>query len=270
MDIQPIGILDSGVGGLTVWKEIVAALPHESTVYIGDSFNAPYGTKTQAEIIQLAKHMIRFLKEKQVKLIVVACNTITVSGIDRLREAFPDIPVVGTVPVVKMAAALTKKKKIGLLATGATGNSAYNQKLIKDFAADCEVVVVGTNILVPLIENNKKEELKKILPEILKPFREVGVDVVVLGCTHFPLIRKDIEVFLGEGVSVIDSGGAIARQVRRILTSNNALNSGEKISHQLFTTGKIRPFEHVVELLHSYKDNITVKQWQNDRDTMSV
>src|SRR5581483_3028427 len=125
MDTRPIGVLDSGVGGLTVWKEIRSHLPHESTVYIGDSLNAPYGKRTPEDIRLLTAKLIQFLLQKNVKLIVIACNTITVNGIDIIRQQFPQIPIVGTVPVIKLAAAKTKNKKIGVLVTKATKKSSY-------------------------------------------------------------------------------------------------------------------------------------------------
>ena len=261
MNIQPIGVLDSGVGGLTVLAEIHKQLPHESTVYIGDSKNAPYGKRTPENIRALAQELIKFLLKKDAKLIVIACNTITVNGIDALREAFPQIPIVGTVPVIKKAAAITKKKKIGLLVTQATAKSEYNQKLINEFAPDCEVIIVGTNKLVPLIENEQHRTLSNVLSKELMSFKDANVDVVILGSTHFPILREQIQDVLGKEVLVLDSGGAIARQVTRILTANNQLSLSHPSSHELYTTGSEQRFMKISHklLFQSAKRNIKIK-----------
>lgn len=247
MHKQPIGVLDSGVGGLTVLAEIRKQLPYESTVYIGDSRNAPYGKRSPEEIRLLASKMIQFLLSRKAKLIVIACNTITVNGIDILRAQFPNIPIVGTVPVVKTAAETTKNKKIGLLVTEATAKSSYNKALIDTFASDCEVTIVGTNKLVPLIEAEKNKELPKVIASELRIFKEKGVDVVVLGSTHFPILRPFLQEFLGENVALLDSGGAVARQVGRILTNNKIRGTNTTSVHEVYTTGKTEPFAKVAE-----------------------
>ncbi len=255
MDNQPIGVLDSGVGGLTVLSEIRKELPEESTIYIGDSHNAPYGKRTPENILFLSEKLIQFLLDKNAKIIVIACNTITVNGIEKLREVFPKVPIVGTVPVVKMAAAVTKNKKIGLLVTEATAKSAYNQNLITTFANDCDVTIVGTNKLVPLIEAENNKVLPKVIEEELAPFKEKGVDTVILGSTHFPILRSMIQDFLGPKVVVLDSGGAVARQVRRILTNNNILSDDIHPTHELYTTGNVAPFSQIAKKI--LKDKFT-------------
>lgn len=247
MNKQPIGVLDSGVGGLTVLAEIRKQLPFESTLYIGDSLNAPYGKRSPEEIRLLASKMIQFLISRKAKLIVIACNTITVNGIDILRQKFPNIPIVGTVPVVKTAAEKTKNKKIGILVTEATAKSSYNKALIDKFASFCDVAIVGTNKLVPLIEAEKNKELPKVIASELAVFKEKGVDVVVLGSTHFPILRRQITNFLGSEVKLLDSGGAVARQVGRILMNNKILSTKNKAVHGIFTTGKIEPFTQVAK-----------------------
>lgn len=249
MDTRPIGVLDSGVGGLTVLKEIMTELPQESVVYIGDSKNAPYGKRTPENIQELAGRLIQFLHKKDVKLIVVACNTITVNGIEKLRQAFPQTPIIGTVPVIKTAATLTRKKKIGVLATETTAKSSYNNRLIQEFAADCVVTTVGTNKLVPLIETENTKLLPSVVKAELQPFKKAGIDVLVLGCTHFPILREQIAKALGKEVLILDSGGAIARQVRRILTNNNELSASSKVQRILYTTGSQKPFAKIAKLI---------------------
>ncbi len=249
MDNRPIGILDSGVGGLTVWKEILLKLPDEATIYIGDSKNAPYGDKTPEEIFQLAKKLITFLLKKDVKLIVIACNVITTTSLERLRNEFKGIPLVGTVPVVKKAAEKTKKGAIGILSTNGTAKSLYQKHLIEQFASGLQVVSIGTNTLVPLVEKGifAKEKVAKVLQQVVKPFQKAGVDVVALGCTHFPFLKKDLQEALGKDVLLLDSGAAIARQVGRILEKNKWLAGKKQPQHIIFTTGEVSLWQEIIK-----------------------
>lgn len=246
---QPIGVLDSGVGGLTIWKEIVALLPRESTLYIADSKNCPYGVKSPEKIFQLSKKLVKFLLDKNCKLIVIACNTITVTCIDRLRSEFRGIPIVGTVPVVKTAAEKSRSKRIGIFSTPVTANSQYQRDLINKFARECEVTSEGSYELVSFIEkgNMDKVELEKILKRELQVFLESYVDVLVLGCSHFPLVKKHIQKILGPRIQVLDSGGAVARQVKRILLANNKLSTEKKPTHEFNSTGDSEKFLEMVK-----------------------
>src|SRR5258708_19285848 len=225
MNNNPIGILDSGIGGLTVLASVVQQLPHESVVYIGDSRNTPYGVRSAEEIYHLSKRLIEFLLKKQVKLIVIGCNTITVSCLDRLHSDYPNIPLVGTVPVIKTAAAISQKKRIGILSTTRTAQSDYQKHLIEEFANDCTVFNHGTDELVPLIEKGKaeSEEMTTVLQKVLEPFQEEDIDALALGCTHFPFLEEQMRRILDPKVQLLDSGSAIARQVRRVLEHNNCL-----------------------------------------------
>lgn len=255
MHNNPIGILDSGVGGLTVWKEIQAHLPHESTVYIGDSAKCPYGSKKPDQIYELASKLVTFLVQKKVKLIVVACNTITVTCLDRLRRDFPEIPIAGTVPVIKTAAQRSKNKKIGILSTTTTAKSEYQKQLIKQFAGDCEVVNIGTDELVPLVEQqvtSDKKQVDRVLRRVLEPFQKAEIDVFALGCTHFPFVKSSIQEILGSEVLILDSGAAIARQVERVLIANEALTKKKTPEYRFFTTGeRIQSPLLEVKLVHS-------------------
>lgn len=249
MDKRPIGVLDSGVGGLTVWHEIQKLLPQESTLYIGDSKHAPYGDRTPDEIFQLARRLIRYLLKKDAKLIIIACNVITTTSLDRVRSEFKGVPLIGTVPVVKKAAEKTRKKKIGILSTNGTARSLYQKHLIEQFARGVEVVNVGNNTLVPLIEQGELEglQLKGILKRSLAPFLEKNVDVVALGCTHFPFLRKSIQEILGKDILLLDSGAAIARQVERILVKNKMKTNGKYPVHSVFTTGEKEIVESIMQ-----------------------
>jgi glutamate racemase len=242
MNNNPIGILDSGLGGLTILKAITKELPHESIVYAGDSANTPYGSKSESEMYLRAKQIVEFLLSKNVKIIVIACNTITVNNVHRLREEYPHLPIIGTVPVVKTAASVTKNKRIGILSTTSTAQSDYQKKLIEDFASDCIVFNQGTDELVPLIEKGEQdgEEMKRVLKKTLSTFQKEGIDTLVLGCTHFPFVEKQMGDILGSQVKLLDSGGAIARQVKRILTENNSLAEETEPFLHVFTTGNIQ------------------------------
>lgn len=244
MNNQPIGILDSGVGGFSIWREIVKELPNESTIYLADSINCPYGNKREEEIYFLARRLVSFLIEKKVKVIVLACNTITVSCIDKLRAEFKSLPFVGLVPAVKTAGEITRSKRIGILSTPITAESDYQKQLIDRFAKDCLVINIGTEELVPYIErgNTDSKNLKKTMKKILNEFIVKDADVIALGCSHFPFLKEQMQKILGRSILVIDSGVAIARQVRRVLTNNKTLSPSSSSSDVFYTTGNVKEF----------------------------
>lgn len=236
---KPIGILDSGLGGLTIWKEIVALLPHESTIYIADSQYAPYGMLSSEEIYKLSKRLIDFLIAKEAKVIVIACNTITVSCLDRLRTDYPGMAIIGTVPVVKTAAEVTQNNRIGVLSTTYTANSSYQKNLIEKFAGNCLFFNHGTDALVSFVERGELsgDKLEQTLSEVLLQFKQEKIDTLALGCTHFPFLRKQMQKILGEKVTILDSGPAIARQVKRVLENKKSETKTESHTYSFFTTG---------------------------------
>lgn len=239
MNNRPIGIVDSGVGGLSIWEKIAANLPVESTIYLADSKNIPYGNKSQEQIYELAHRMLKFLLKKDVKIIILACNTVTVSCLDKLRQDFPQVPIIGTVPVVKTAVEKTRNKIIGILSTESTAKSEYQKNLISSFADGCEVINLGTNQLVPFVEKGEVwgEKISEVLVRELKEFKARGVDVIALGCTHFPFLKKAIGEIMGDKVVILDSGDAIARQTKRVLEKTNNLASRQKPFYSFYTTG---------------------------------
>jgi len=261
MDDRPIGVFDSGIGGLTILREIIRELPLESFIYVGDSFQTPYSCQTPKEIYQFSKCIVNYLLKKDVKLIVIACNTITVSCIKKLREDYPHIPIVGTVPVVKKAAEVTKNKRIGILSSTRTAKSEEQKQLIKKFADGCQVFNYGTDELVPLIEQGivTGKEIDETLRKVLAIFKENDIDTLALGCTHFPFLRKQIQTILGPHMQVLDSGSAIARQVRKILQNNNALSTIKKPSLEFYTTGKKLHMENIVRKIVKAEE-ITIVQ----------
>ncbi len=265
MNNQPIGILDSGVGGLSIWRKIVKELPNESTIYLADSLNCPYGERTPEEIYVLAKRLVKFLIAKKVKLIVLACNTVTVFCIDKLRVDFPDIQIVGTVPAVKTAVEQTKNHRIGILSTESTAKSNYQKNLINKFAKDCFVINKGDSELVPYIEKGdiKSGSVKKILRNALGEFIAKDVDTIALGCSHFPFLREEIGKIVGSKVKILDSGNAIARQARRVLTNNNSLSLSKNTLHEFYTTGNAEEFVKVSKKLVGNKLGELIKSIQS-------
>jgi glutamate racemase len=247
----PIGVIDSGVGGLSIWSELVKLLPRESTIYIGDSKNCPYGTKTDEEIYNLASKMVKFLVGQHAKIIVIACNTISVVALDRLRAAFSDVEFVGTVPAIKTASSLTKNQKIGVLATQSTAQSRYLSQLITEFANHHRVIVVGSQKLVPYVEQGivEGEGLQKILLEELALFQKEDIDTLVLGCSHFPFLRNAIEKTF-DFKNIIDSGEAIASQVSNVLESHNlGASPSMPAEHTFYTTSDPEAFEETTTAL---------------------
>lgn len=256
----PIGILDSGSGGLSVLLSIQNLLPHESVIYVGDHHYIPYGNRTSDFVNTRVHKIMAFFIEKKVKLIVVACNTATVSGIDYYRSLFPDIPIVGVVPVIKTAAAMTKTKKFIVLSTAFTANSRYQKQLIRKFAPVCDVVNVGSSRLVSLIEEYGTEapEVKKELQTLLKNFDPTKHDVIVLGCTHYPFLTSQIRAIVGVGAHIVDSGDAVARQVQRILEHRKeASGPNHTAAEHFFTTGDAKKVSVITSHLLGHDVNVS-------------
>ncbi len=238
MNSYPIGIIDSGVGGLSILREVRELCPFESMLYLCDQKNVPYGSRNPSEIFHLARKMIIYLIKREVKLIIIACNVISVTSLGKLRKEFKDVTFIGTVPVIKVAALKTKVGRIGVLSTLTTAKSSYNKELIKKFAQDKKVVVVGTDKLVPFIEKGEVsgKRLRKILELELYPFIEMEIDTLTLACTHFPFISEEISNILGKKVLILDSSVAVARNTALILGGRkNKLD--EKPIYEYITSG---------------------------------
>lgn len=234
----PIGILDSGLGGLTIWRELHTLLPHESMVYIGDHAYLPYGNRRRQEVRSRVKLLITFLRKKGAKCIVIACNTATVSGIDRYRRWFPRLPIIGVVPVIKTAVAITKTKHIAVFSTPNTAGSPYQKRLIAMFAGDCTVENIGIPDLATSIERgDTNEALEKILRNALDTLALRTVDVIVLGCTHYPLIAPLIARVVGGNIPIIDSAAAVGRHVKRIMDQEQLRSRSGTPYTEFYTTG---------------------------------
>lgn len=226
---SPIGFFDSGVGGTSIWKEMIALLPNENTIYFADSANAPYGKKSKNEIIALSEKNTEFLVKKGCKLIVVACNTATTNAITHLRNKYA-IPFIGIEPAIKPAALQTHTNTIGILATQGTLSSELFAKTSSKFASHVRVIEKVGEGLVELIENGEINSKKviELLTIYLLPMKEKQMDYLILGCTHYPYIIPSIKKILGSEVHIIDSGYAVSKQIKKVLTKNKLLNTSTK------------------------------------------
>ncbi|MCK0114850.1 glutamate racemase [Gelidibacter sp. F63206] len=241
MSTQPIGIFDSGIGGTSIFKEIKALLPHEHTIYLADSFNAPYGNKTKQEIIDLSIKNTELLIKKNCKLVVVACNTATTNAITTLRESY-NIPFIGIEPAIKPAALSTQTKAIGILATKGTLSSELFHKTTDLYSNGIKVIEQVGEGIVALIEAGRtnSEEMKSLLKTYLKPMLEADIDYLVLGCTHYPYLLPLLLDMLPNHVKIIDSGQAVARQTKAVLEQHQLLNTVSiHGNNQFYTNGNI-------------------------------
>lgn len=215
---KPIGVFDSGIGGLTVVRELMRYLPHESIVYFGDTARVPYGGKS-AEIIQkFADQIVRFLISKDVELIVIACNTASAIALDWLKNQYP-IPIVGVIKAgAKMAVKSTSNNRVGIIGTRATIRSRAYITAINKLHPGIKVYSKSCPLLVPLVEESSESTVVQlILTQYLTDFKKKNIDTLILGCTHYPLIKNNIQTVIGEDVKLIDSASAVAYEVRSIL-----------------------------------------------------
>lgn len=226
---DPIGIFDSGLGGLTVYKAVKKRLPSENIIYFGDTANVPYGSKNADTIIKYASDIADFLKTQKVKMIIVACNTASAIALGALRKKL-DIPVIGVIEDGALCAVnATKKNKVAVLATVTTVRSGAYRRELKKKNKKVSVLEKACPLFVPLIEegyvNNSvsKEVIKHYLGEVKKS----GADAVLLGCTHYPIIKGEIEAFLGHGAEVVDPAGAVAESAARALEKKSLLSPGK-------------------------------------------
>lgn len=246
---SPIGIFDSGIGGTSIWKEINTLLPYENSIYLSDSKYAPYGEKSKEEIIQLSIKNTEFLLNKNVKIIVVACNTATTNAISYLRSNYT-IPFIGIEPAIKPASLNTKSKKIGILATKGTLNSDLFAKTSSVYKEDITIIEQIGEGLVKLIEKGKIEsnEMFTLLTKYLQPMIKNDIDYLVLGCTHYPYLIPQIKKIVGDDVTIIDSGTAVAKQTKNILQKHRLLNRIQKeTSNHFFTNGNIDTLKKVLQ-----------------------
>ncbi|MDM1707926.1 glutamate racemase [Thiopseudomonas alkaliphila] len=248
----PIGIFDSGVGGLSVLTEVQALLPNERLIYIADSHYLPYGDKPNALVIERSVKLTEYLLAQQAKAVIVACNTATAAAAGYLRECWPELPIIGLEPAVKPAASYSKQGKIGVLATQGTLSSQRFASLLERYAAALEVVSQPCIGLADQIERGllSTSETRALLERYLQPIQQAGCDALVLGCTHYPFIKPLLEELLDDSIKVFDTGPAIARQLRTVLFQRGLL-ADQSSTHlpAFYTTGWPAQFEQVLHLL---------------------
>jgi glutamate racemase len=234
-----IGVFDSGVGGLSILDEALRQLPQHDYIYLADSANAPYGEKSSDWIAARSLTLCNYLASKRCDAIVVACNTATAEAIKQIREVL-SIPIIGVEPGIKPAAMQSQNNIVGVLATEATLKSDKFNALLNTLPNDCRFIKQAGAGLVPLIEsgNADGEETLELLAKHLEPIQDAGADTLVLGCTHYPFLRKAIRKLLGESITLIDTSDAVVRQVKRQLESLQKENNEKEFGSVLFLSSK--------------------------------
>jgi len=246
---NPIGFFDSGIGGTSIWKEVTTLLPNESTIYLSDSKNAPYGEKSKEKIIELSIKNTEFLLNLNCKLIVVACNTATTNTISILREKY-SVPFIGIEPAIKAAGLITKTKRIGILATKGTLSSELFEKTSGRIDSDISIVEKVGEGLVKLIEKGEinTPKMKSLLEQYLIPMTRENIDALVLGCTHYPYLIEKIKEVIGEKIQIIDSGLAVAKQTKNILQQFDLLQKNQlNVSHIFYSNKNISTLKNFVK-----------------------
>lgn len=244
---KPIGIFDSGLGGLTVVKAVLEHMPDENIIYLGDSLNVPYGEKTSGQITEFVFRNTEFLLKHGVKAVAIACNTADATSRGKLMQCY-SLPIIGVIsPASHKAAELTKNKKVGVIATSTAVNSGAYERTIKSYLSDCEVFSVAAPKLVPLVEAGKihKEDTEMIqaLEEYLMPLKRKGIDTLVLGCTHYPLVYDLVKDMLPD-INIVSSGTSSLGSLREKLRNEGLLNtSGKKGEARFYVTGDVSYFE---------------------------
>lgn len=220
-----LGIFDSGLGGLTVAKEVLKTSPNQKIIYFGDTARVPYGNKSERIVTEYAFSNTEFLISKGAKIIIVACNTVSALSLDKLKNNF-NLPIFGVIePAISEAVIKTKNNKIGVIGTKATIKSGIYQKKVKENNSKMKVFSVATPLLVHLVEENwaDKEETEEIIKRYLKPLKKDGIDTLILGCTHYPFLKELISDIMGPDITLIDSGEETAKEFKKLAKEMNFL-----------------------------------------------
>ena len=245
----PIGVFDSGLGGLTVVKEFMRQLPQEDIVYLGDTARVPYGVKSRETIIRFSRENVQVLLKSHVKMIVVACNSSSSYALHDLRQQF-DLPIVGVIgPGARGAMKATKNLRVGVIATPATINSGQYEKEIQAGNPKIKVFSQACPLFVPLVEEGwlSKTVTFDIAQEYLKPLKDAGIDTLILGCTHYPLLREVLQTVMGSDVTLIDSAKEVALEVKEILNQKELNQKAKRRpAYQFFTTDRPQQFEKMM------------------------
>ncbi len=263
----PIGVFDSGVGGLSVWREIVRLLPGVDTIYVADQAHIPYGPRPLAEVRRYAEGITRFLLDQGARLIVIACNTASGAALHTLRSRFPDVPFVGMEPAVKPAAERTHTGIVGVIATPATFQGELFRSLVARFASQVDVRTQICPGLVAAVEAEALDtpETVALLRRCLSPLLTAGIDQLVLGCTHYPFLAPTIQQITGPRVDLVDPAPAVARQVRRLLSRHHWLDeSRREAEHRFYSTGDAAKLRRAARSLVGYEGRVNSAVWDGD------
>jgi glutamate racemase len=270
---QPIAVLDSGVGGLSVLREIRRELNHENLLYLADQAHIPYGSRALSEIRRLTVVITQFLLACDAKSVVLACNTAYAAALYHLRVAFPSVPFVGMEPAVKPAAEITQSRVIGVIATPATFSGEMFSSLVGKYAKGTTVLAQVCPGLVQQVEAGDLEgpQTTALLHSYLRPLISAGMDTLVLGCTHYPFLASVIRQIVGSGVDIIDPSPAVARQVRRVLEEREWLNgSAATGSLTCFTTGDPVALGQLACRLIGDTGPVVALRWNSDRTALAI
>lgn len=260
----PIGVFDSGVGGLTVVREMIRHLPNENIIYFGDTARVPYGSKSQNTIIRFSEQIIRFLKMKQVKAIVIACNTASALALEAVRDEF-DVPILGVViPGARAAVEATQNLKVGVVGTDATVQSGMYTKIVHGMNPDIQVIEKACPLFVPLVEEGFKEHqvTLEIIDHYLDSMKNTEIDTMILGCTHYPLLRSKIRAYLGERIQIVNPAYETAMDIKSLLKEQNMENDGDVDPHSRYeffvsdAAEKFRGFANTVMPFDISKTNV--------------
>jgi len=265
--ISPIGIFDSGVGGLSVLRAIRAQMREESVLYFGDQGHIPYGPRRMEQIRDFSEAITNFLLERDAKLIIVACNTASAAALKYLRGKFPNVQFVGMEPAVKPAAETTQTGKVGVLATPATFQGALYASVVERFANGVELFQNTCNGLVQQIEhgNLNGNETRRILEDALHPMLENNIDTVVLGCTHYPFVIPLVQEIVGDKVRVIDPAPAVAKQALRLLEAGGVKSdSNERGEVRFYTSGDPNELRSMLPMLLGEGGEVERVEWVDD------
>lgn len=248
---SPVGLFDSGLGGLSVLREVRRLLPMESLIYVADSAHVPYGEQTPEFIVERSLTITDFLLQQGIKVLVVACNTATAAAIGELRSHYPQLPIVGMEPAVKPATAATRSGIVGVLATTGTLKSARFAALLDRFAGSVRVITQPCVGLVELIEAGRldDEETRGLLRQYVEPLLAQGCDTLILGCTHYPFIRPLLESIVPPSVAIIDTGAAVARRLQGLLAQSSLLASGSSRPATFYSSGNAAAFHAALPVL---------------------
>ncbi|MDZ5470764.1 glutamate racemase (plasmid) [Bacillus sp. 31A1R] len=267
---QPIGVIDSGVGGLTVAREIMRQLPNEQIIYLGDTSRCPYGPRPSEEVKTFTWQMTRFLLKKNIKMLVIACNTATAVVLEEIQNSL-SIPVIGVInPGARSAIKVTKNFHIGVLGTIGTVKSNAYENALKSINSSTVVKSLACPKFVPLVESGEYEGpvAKKVVAETLSPLKNQGLDTLILGCTHYPLLENIIKNVMGKKVTVISSGEETAREVSTILHYNKLLSKSKiEPKHEFYTTGSSTIFTRIASKWLDKKVS-SVKTIKLDNDSL--